>query len=273
VTIAITTLSASQLREVEDLSKEAFGFTDRELVPAAHLHTVGQHGGINIGAISDRRVVGYVHAFPGHAPCGEPLYYVTNVCVAPEAHGRGIATSLMRAVRAEAYDRGAGLLKWTTNIMSVRNLYLYLTKCGAHLVAVRHLLYKGLLPTHGETGADGDEAEFHWSAGHGPLKAPSSGSSVPPDVPPVLSITEATASARRMRETSEPYDADRYAIAMPLDPAAQLPPQDLTHARRALREAAGRLLAQGFVGTEVRLERARGTAFLCFSRLHSGQQA
>lgn len=256
-------LSKDQLPATEDLGSAAFGFTERELVPAAHLYVVGRNGGINLGAFVDERLVGFVHAFPGRTTGGDSLHYVTNVCVASDVRGGGIATSLMQATRTEARSRGVNVLKWTTSLMNTRNLYLYLTKCRAELVTVEHLLYEGLLSGHCPTGPHGDEAVILWRE---PLRVSSERGGRKTNRAETPEIVSTCASDGVPPGLPSSDNLDRlavHAIELPLD-AASLRHDHATRWRSVLTDACLKLTAHGYTGTRVHLDRDAGRAFLCF---------
>ena len=53
-----------EFHAVEDLQKEAWGFSDLDIVPAATLIATGHAGGSLLGAFERNRMIGFAYAFP-----------------------------------------------------------------------------------------------------------------------------------------------------------------------------------------------------------------
>ncbi len=81
------------------------------------------------------------------------VLHLANLAVAPEAGGRGVGSALVRAVEAEARDRGIAMLRLATHVRMEGNVGFY-ERLGWHVTdrAGNKVLMARHLPSSGEDG-------------------------------------------------------------------------------------------------------------------------
>jgi predicted GNAT superfamily acetyltransferase len=267
--VAIVPVERARMRECEQLARDVFGFGPGEAIPAWFVDTATRVGGVARAAIADDAVVGFFFAFPG-VERGRPLLFLTELAVSPPHRGRGVARRLLAELRAAALARGCTRVQLTTNPLSARNLHLYLTRCGARIVAYHPLLYGDLID-----GADGDEVELAWDLADEGLDARLAGRAGPGVAAGalpghVLTRTVERDGVRVMGEQAAsvrprgprclveiPWDADALDAAAP-------PVRDAW--RAGVRAAMATLLAAGYRGVDVAVDEPTRRAFVVFAR-------
>jgi predicted GNAT superfamily acetyltransferase len=255
--------------------QEEFGFSELEVLPAAHLHFVAESGGLNLGAFMGMELVGYLHAFLGIDE-RRTVFCITNVCVLSRVRGGGVGALLMGAARAEAAARGIPLLKWTTSALSASNLYLYLSKCGARLVDYHAGFYKGLLSD--PDGLDEDQVEIHWAAGDVDPRAGAGGplGKTGQESGPFDLLTRTTLlpdGTRVFDGLVTGMHSRRYGVELPYDAAAtaRLDRWQIGAWRRGLGRAIAPLLARGYEGTRVERDLRDRRAYLLLEKTPAGE--
>jgi len=197
--ISIADIPKHRLPEAARLSQRAFGFSDLDVTPPAMLHLQQTYGGCMLGAFDGDELVGFIPAFA----CRHErslILYSAGLSVVPTRQSGGIGAALMEAMGNYGREQGYELIKWTTNVVDSRNVYLYLNKVRATAVAYTPAIYVGLSQSASDEGFDGDDLEFDWHLSRPPR---------PPDVAP---DDLASAEAHAVTRTTRGANGERYVI-------------------------------------------------------------
>lgn len=153
--------TVAELRAIEELQREVWGFDDIEVVPLHVLMTSVRHGGQLLGAFDGSRVVGFSFGFRGVDVDGTPALCSHLLAVAPAARGQGLGIALKWAQRAASLRAGLGRILWTYDPLEHGNARLNLGRLGA--VSNRYLvdLY-GELRDALNAGLPTDRIEVVW---------------------------------------------------------------------------------------------------------------
>ncbi len=132
MTITIRDLeSIAELREVEQLQREVWGFEDLDIVPSSHLRAVQKTGGVLVGAFEGEHMVGFVYGFIGWER-GHLTLHSHMLAVKPEYQSRNIGFLLKCAQRERALERGIRAITWTFDPLQARNAYFNFAKLGVY---------------------------------------------------------------------------------------------------------------------------------------------
>jgi len=132
MTIAIRDLeSIAELRAVEQLQRDVWGFADLDVVPSSHLRAAQRVGGILIGAFDGERLIGFVYGFLG-LEHGQLTVHSHMLAVRPEYQGQNIGFLLKCAQRERALERGIRRITWTFDPLQARNAYFNFAKLGVY---------------------------------------------------------------------------------------------------------------------------------------------
>jgi len=123
--------SMEELRAVEQLQKEVWGFADLDIVPSSHLRAVQEVGGVLIGAFEDERLIGFVYGFIG-IEHGQLTVHSHMLAVRPEYQGRNVGFLLKHAQRERALARGIRRITWTFDPLQARNAHFNFAKLGVY---------------------------------------------------------------------------------------------------------------------------------------------
>ena len=149
----------------EQMGREVWGVSDRNIVPRELLLTMQLNGGLVHGAfLPDGRLVGFCFAFAGIRD-GRLRLCSHQLGVLPAFRGSGIGIALKEGQRRDALRLGYELITWTFDPLEARNAYLNLHRLGCiarlydrdHYGAMEDDLNRGL-------PSDRFEAEW-WLAG------------------------------------------------------------------------------------------------------------
>ncbi len=119
----------SELRAVEDLQKEVWGCSDREIFPGLALIPLLEIGGVLIGAFAGVEMVGFVLGLPG-VERGQPILHSDMLAVKREYRSHGLGFKLKLRQRERALDKGIDRITWTFDPLQSRNAYLNFAKLG-----------------------------------------------------------------------------------------------------------------------------------------------
>jgi predicted GNAT superfamily acetyltransferase len=192
------------------------------------MHTTCCYGGIALGAFDGRRLVGYSYAVPGFDGTA-PFLLSCGLAVSEEYGSRGVGEALKLAQAERARQAGYVVIRWTTNSLASKPLHLYLSKLGGRLVAFHEGMYAGFRET-----VFPDEVEIEWDLGGAQRAAP----------------------------------AESRCVAIPWD-RAELAERSVEEARdwvKRVRSEMRALLADGYVGTAVVVDRLRERSLVRFDR-------
>ncbi|WP_084050780.1 acyl-CoA acyltransferase [Deinococcus hopiensis] len=244
------------MRALEDVQVAAWGYADREVLPAT-MFRIGAHTGATVlGAYPaedvDAPPFGLAYGFP--ALQGGRLWHHSHLlAVHPDWRGSGAAVALKLAQRERAVSQGLTRMTWTFDPLVPRNARLNLGKLGAR--AVRYHADWYALGEDPATAFPADRLMIEWD-----LTRPQA------ERPPPLPEGEFVLKAGDGRPASPlPHrDAPRLLAEVPLD-AFALPEDVRLTWRLALRAVLEPALENGYAVTDLAREGER--AFYVLTRL------
>jgi len=127
-----------EMRALEDVQTAAWGYSDREVLPAT-MFRIGAHtGAIVLGAYPagepSARPFGLAYGFPALRN-GEVWHHSHLLALHPDWRGSGAAVALKLAQRERALAQGLTRMTWTFDPLVARNARLNLGKLGARAVS------------------------------------------------------------------------------------------------------------------------------------------
>ena len=129
--------SEAEHRQVEEIQKEAWGFNDLDIVPAATLIATQHAGGIVLGAFDGDRMFGFAYAFPGFEH-GRASMHSHMLAVRPENRNAQAGFYLKLAQRELTLEKGLDEITWTFDPLQSLNAHLNFAKLG--VVSRRYLV-------------------------------------------------------------------------------------------------------------------------------------
>lgn len=116
--------------DCEQLGRQIWGVSDRNIVPRELLLTMQLNGGLVHGAfLPDGRLVGFCFGFAGVRD-GRLRLCSHQLGVLPQFREAGIGIALKQAQRRDALRLGYQLITWTFDPLEARNAYLNLHRLG-----------------------------------------------------------------------------------------------------------------------------------------------
>jgi len=122
---------------VEEIQREAWGFNDLDIVPAATLIATQHAGGIVLGAYESGRMIGFAYAFPGFE-AGRASMHSHMLAVRTEYRRFHAGFYLKLAQRERALEKGIDEITWTFDPLQSLNANLNFSKLG--VVSRRYLV-------------------------------------------------------------------------------------------------------------------------------------
>jgi predicted GNAT superfamily acetyltransferase len=119
----------SQIRQVEELQKEVWGFSDRDVVPTDQLLVAKEVGGLLIGAFVEESLVGFVYAMLSTEQ-DRLQFHSHMLAVKPDYRNLGLGYKLKLAQRERALARGITRMTWTFDPLQCMNAHFNLAKLG-----------------------------------------------------------------------------------------------------------------------------------------------
>ncbi|WP_051935575.1 acyl-CoA acyltransferase [Deinococcus sp. YIM 77859] len=242
------------MRALEDVQVQAWGYSDREVLPAT-MFRIGAHTGAVVLAAypldDPQRPFGLAYGFP--ALRGGQLWHHSHLlAVHPDWRGCGAAVALKLAQRARALAQGLTRMTWTFDPLVARNARLNLGKLGARAVSY-HPEWYALGPSR-ERAFPADRLMIEWD-----LTRPHAERPAPP--PQGERVLEAAGTAPGPVTLAQ--EAPKLLAEVPTQ-AEQLSEEDRLKWRYALREALGTYLGRGYAVTDFAREGDR--AFYVLTR-------
>lgn len=244
------------MRALESVQVRAWGYADREVLPAT-MFRIGAHtGAVVLGAYPENdpeAPFGLAYGFPALRG-GEVWHHSHLLAVDPGWRGSGAAVALKLVQRERALAQGLTRMTWTFDPLIARNARLNLGKLGARAVSHHPDWYA--LGEHRDTAFPADRLMVEWdlTAPHAERPAPApkgemaltvDGHNGTPDLPH-LGLT-----------------GPRLLAEVPL--RSDLLPEPMRLAwRHALRAVLGTYLRRGYVVTDLAREGER--AFYVLTR-------
>lgn len=187
---------------------DAWGYGDRDVVPAAIFSVARNFGGQALGAFDHGRMVGFALAF-GSVGDGQAHFHSHMVAVIPEYQNKGLGRQIKVAQRQDALRRGINQVVWTFDPLQVRNAYFNIAKLGG--ICVRYIpnLYgKTSSPLHSGMPTDRlvvewdlDSPRVHQALGNEPAREKSDAIVVPiPAIEDHVTFSDRLARQTALRE-------------------------------------------------------------------------
>jgi predicted GNAT superfamily acetyltransferase len=163
----ITTLS--DMQQVEDVQRAAWGIADLEMVSVHMLHALQHNGAPLIGAYDGNQLVGFCLGVLGtvatpdrrdQVAAARLKLYSVMAGVRPEHQNRSIGYRLKVAQRQFALAVGVRLITWTYDPLQSRNAHFNISKLGA-VCHTYHLNFHGDLGGI-NAGLPTDRFEVEW---------------------------------------------------------------------------------------------------------------
>jgi chorismate synthase len=121
--------SISEIQQAEELQKEVWGFSDRDVVPSDQMMIAKEVGGLLIGAFVGQTLVGFVYALLS-IERDRLQFHSHLLAVKPDFRNRGLGYELKLAQRERALARGIARITWTFDPLQCMNAHFNLTKLG-----------------------------------------------------------------------------------------------------------------------------------------------
>src|SRR5437870_10247903 len=112
---------------VEGIQKEAWGFHDLDVVPAATLIATQHAGGSVLGAFEGKRLIGFAYAFPAFEE-GRASLHSHMLAVKPGYRNFQAGFYLKLAQRERALEKGLDEITWTFDPLQSLNAHLHFAK-------------------------------------------------------------------------------------------------------------------------------------------------
>jgi predicted GNAT superfamily acetyltransferase len=119
----------SQIQQVEELQKEVWGFSDRDVVPSDQLMIAKEVGGLLIGAFVEETLVGFAYALLS-IERDRLQFHSHMLAVKPGYRNLGLGYQLKLAQRERALARGIARMTWTFDPLQCMNAHFNLAKLG-----------------------------------------------------------------------------------------------------------------------------------------------
>jgi predicted GNAT superfamily acetyltransferase len=132
--------SLDEVRQVEELQREAWGMDDRDLVPLSELIAVRDSGGQLIGAFAGPVLVGFVYGFVAMEG-GRVAHHSHLLAVKPSHRGADIGYRLKLAQRERVLAQGIQRMTWTFDPLQSLNAHFNFCKLGVLSDTYRVNLY------------------------------------------------------------------------------------------------------------------------------------
>ncbi|HKG23117.1 MAG TPA: hypothetical protein VKC34_14560 [Blastocatellia bacterium] len=119
----------SDYHAIEDIQKEAWGFSDLDVVPMATLVATVHAGGIALCAFEGESMIGFAHGFPAFEE-GRPSIHSHMLAVRKDRRNLQAGFYLKVAQREVALGKGAETISWTFDPLQSLNAHLNFNKLG-----------------------------------------------------------------------------------------------------------------------------------------------
>ncbi len=119
----------SQVRQIEEVQKEVWGFSDRDVVPSDQLLIAKEVGGLLIGAFVEETLVGFAYALLS-IERDRLQFHSHMLAVKPAYRNLGLGYKLKLAQRERALARGIARMTWTFDPLQCMNAHFNLAKLG-----------------------------------------------------------------------------------------------------------------------------------------------
>jgi len=121
--------SEAEFHAIEDLQREAWGFSDLDIVPAATIMATEHAGGCALGAFDGSLMIGFAYGFPAFEH-GRASIHSHMLAVKPTYRNAQAGFYLKLAQRDFALARGLDEITWTYDPLQSLNAHLNFGKLG-----------------------------------------------------------------------------------------------------------------------------------------------
>lgn len=250
-----------EMRPLEDVQVRAWGYADREVLPASMLRIGAHTGAVVLGAYPADGPIpspsplpfGLAYGFPALRD-GRVWHHSHLLALDPAWRGSGAAVALKLTQRERVLAQGLTRMTWTFDPLVARNARLNLGKLGARAVGYHPDWYA--LGEHRETAFPADRLMVEWdlTALHREHPAPSPQGEV---------VLEAKETDHGPGPVSPDLTGAHLLVEVPTRPEGLPEPLRLAW-RYALRDALGTYLGRGYAVTD--LARRGERAFYVLTR-------
>ena len=253
--------SISEMKALEKLQKEVWGWDDRDTMPLMNFIVMKEVGGSLIGAFDQETPVGFVFGFVG---CDEDkiVFHSHMLAVLPQFQHQGIGRKLKLAQRQQALAKGFNCITWTFDPLQSPNAYLNFTRLGVIATKYKVNFYGEQTSSvlHRHIGTDRLWVNWHLKSDRVSRRTECGGNAMHsrPDLRKLTSLVQMGNDGWPVRRPLAVQVADRVLIDIPADIRLlqQQSPQVAVAWRDATRAAFGEAFAAGFIVEEFyRLDR------------------
>lgn len=118
-----------EIHEVEELQKEVWGISERDIVPMTQLVAARETGGTLIGAYDGTMLAGFTYGFVGYEH-GQMTLHSHMLAVKTEFRNQNLGYRLKLAQRERALERGIKRITWTFDPLQSLNAHFNFCKLG-----------------------------------------------------------------------------------------------------------------------------------------------
>ena len=129
-----------EMRAVEELQKDVWGMSDRDIVSVFMMAATNAVGGLLLGAYDGPSLVGFAYGFVG-LEGGRAIMHSDMLAVRAEYRARGVGFRLKLAQRERTLARGLRLMTWTFDPLRAANAHLNFAKLGVVSASYRVNFY------------------------------------------------------------------------------------------------------------------------------------
>lgn len=122
---------------IEEIQREAWGFSDLDIVPAATLIATQHAGGVVLGAFEGDSVIGFVYSFPAFEH-GRASMHSHMLAVRNDYRNIHAGFYLKLAQRERTLEKGLDEISWTFDPLQSLNAHLNFSKLG--VISRRYLV-------------------------------------------------------------------------------------------------------------------------------------
>jgi predicted GNAT superfamily acetyltransferase len=121
--------SEAEYHAIEEIQREAWSFSDLDIVPAATIIATQHAGGIVLGAFEEDYMIGFAYGFPA-LEAGRPSIHSHMLAVRPEYRNAQAGFRLKLAQRDMTLNLGLDEITWTFDPLQSLNAHLNFAKLG-----------------------------------------------------------------------------------------------------------------------------------------------
>lgn len=149
-----------QLQAVVDLEIDIWQMSPRDAISLHMLFVINHNGGLILGALDGRRMIGASVALPVPRPHGLVLWsHLTAVL--PDYQGQGVGFGLKQEQRKWALAQDYPAIHWTYDPLQRGNASFNLHRLGARS-SLYHVNFYGRINDGINSGLDSDRLEVNW---------------------------------------------------------------------------------------------------------------